>query len=150
MLWVWLIVIIIALLLEWITLGQLVSIWAALGGVAALISYLCGANETVQIIIFFAATILSLVLTRPFVKKMTKFQKTATNADMTIGKVGKVVDITNESEGLFQVKVDGCVWSAIMENRQTLPLGSDVAVQRIEGVKLIVIPLSTKQTVQAK
>lgn len=146
MLWVWITVIIIALIIEWLTFGQLVSIWAALGGIAALISYLCGADEVWQIVIFFAVTILALILTRPFVNKMTKFKKTPTNADMNIGKTGKVVNVIDESEGIFQVKVNGCIWTAKTENKTVLPTGSDVTVQRIEGVKLIVTP--SKQTVQ--
>ncbi len=126
----------------------MVSIWVALGGLISLICCLCGVNETVQIIVFFAATILSLVLTRPFVKKMTKFQKTPTNADSSIGKIGKVINIIDEEEGLFQVKVDGCVWSAIMENKNPLPVNTEITVERIEGVKLIVKPLN--RLVQAK
>ncbi len=140
MLWVWIGIIIVACILEWVTQVQLVSIWAALGGTAALISYLCGANVTIQFMLFFVITALALALTRPFVKKMTKFKKTATNADMSIGKIGRVVNITNEDDGIFQVKLDGCIWSAVTNERKIIPVGSNVEVLDIEGVKLIVTP----------
>lgn len=146
MLWVWLSVIIVAVFLEIITQVQLVSVWAAVGGLIALISYLCGANEIIQIIIFFVVTIVSIILTRPLVKKLTKFKKSATNADMNVGKTGKVIKIINETDGIFQVKVSGCEWSAVTEDKNILPIGSDVTVKSIEGVKLIVVPL--KQTIK--
>ena len=148
MLWVWLVVIILACIVEWLTEVQLVSIWAALGGIVSFVCYFCGANETVQIIVFFVVTIAAIACTRPLVKKVTKFEKTPTNADMYVGRSGKVINIINESEGLFQVKVEGCVWSAVTEDRNIIPVGNDITVQRIEGVKLIVTPL--KQTVQVK
>ncbi|MGN0470973.1 MAG: NfeD family protein [Acutalibacteraceae bacterium] len=148
MLAVWLTVIVLACLVEGITQFQLVSIWAVFGGLAALICDLCGVNETIQIVVFFAVTILLLVLTLPLVKKLRKFKKTPTNADMYIGKKGKVTKIINGDEGLFQVRVDNCEWSAITEDRTLLPLGTEIAVKSIEGVKLIVAPI--QQTANAK
>lgn len=148
MLAVWLTVIVLACLVEGLTQFQLVSIWAVFGGLAALICDLCGLNETVQIVVFFVVTILLLVLTIPLVKKLRKFKKTPTNADMYIGKKGKVTKIINSDEGLFQVRVDNCEWSAITEDRTLLPLGTEIAVESIEGVKLIVAPV--QQTANAK
>ncbi|MBQ3887109.1 MAG: NfeD family protein, partial [Clostridia bacterium] len=90
MIWVWLIVIVVAVILESISPIQLVSIWAALGGIAALALSFCRVDIWIQVIVFFAVTILMIALTRPLARKLTKFKKTATNADMNIGKVGKV------------------------------------------------------------
>ena len=148
MLAVWLTVIVLACIIEGITQFQMVSIWAVFGGLAALVCNLCGLNETVQIVVFFAVTILLLVLTIPLVKKLKKFKKTPTNADMYIGKKGKVTKVINADEGLFQVKVDSCEWSAITEDRTLLLPGTDVDVKQIEGVKLIVVPMP--QTADAK
>ncbi|MDD6489966.1 MAG: NfeD family protein [Clostridia bacterium] len=148
MLAVWLTVIVLACLVEGITQFQLVSIWAVFGGLAALICDLCGLDKTVQIVVFFVVTILLLVLTIPLVKKLRQFKKTPTNADMYIGKKGKVTKIINSDEGLFQVRVDNCEWSAITGDRTLLPLGTEISVESIEGVKLIVSP--TQQTANAK
>ena len=103
MLWIWVIVIVVAVLLEATSPIQLVSIWAALGGVVSLVLCLCNVDMTIQIIVFFAVTILAIILTRPFAKKMTSFKKTATNADMNIGKTGKVTKIVDEQLGTFRV-----------------------------------------------
>ena len=87
MLWVWIAVIVVACILEWLTQVQLISIWAALGGVVALILELAGAGKEIQVVVFFAVTIAAIVLTRPLAKKMTSFIKTPTNADMNIDKI---------------------------------------------------------------
>lgn len=141
MLWVWIVVIVVACIMEWLTQVQLISIWAALGGVVALILELAGLGKEIQVVIFFAVTILAIVLTRPLAKKMTSFIKTPTNADMNIDKIGKVTKIVDEELGIMRVKVENNDWSATTENKSVLPVGTEIVVQAIEGVKLIVKPV---------
>ena len=142
MLWVWIAVIVVACVLEWLTQVQLISIWAALGGIVALILELAGLGKEIQVVVFFAVTILAIVLTRPLAKKMTSFIKTPTNADMNIDKIGKVTKIVDEELGIMRVKVENNDWSATTENKSVLPVGTEIVVQAIEGVKLIVKPVS--------
>ena len=142
MLGVWLAVIVVACAFEIATQVQLVSIWAAIGGIAALIADLCGAETWIQVIVFFAVTFLTLAITRPFVRKLTKgIENTPLNADMNIGKTGLVTKIVDESTGVFRVSVSGADWSAIMSDFKVPKVGSSVRVERIEGVKLIVTPV---------
>ena len=63
---IWAAVIVLFGVFEAVT-AQLVSIWFVIGAVAALISALLGATVTVQVIIFFAVSVLALVITRPLV-----------------------------------------------------------------------------------
>ena len=142
MLWVWIAVIVVACIVEWLTQVQLISIWAALGGVVALILHLAGLGKEIQVIVFFAVTIIAIVLTRPLAKKMTGFIKTPTNADMNVDKIGKVTKIVDEELGIMRVKVENNDWSATTENKSVLPVGTEIVVQAIEGVKLIVKPVS--------
>ena len=142
MLWVWIIVIVVACIVEWATQVQLISIWAALGGVVALILELAGLGKEIQVVVFFAVTIIAIVLTRPLARKMTGFIKTPTNADMNIEKIGKVTKIVDEELGIMRVKVENNDWSATTENKSVLPVGTEIVVQAIEGVKLIVKPIS--------
>lgn len=139
MLIVWIIVIIFACLLEVASQLQLVSVWAAVGGIAALISDVFGVDSKIQIVIFFAVTFAALALTRPLVRKLTKsVPDLPSNADMNIGKTGKVTKIVNESEGLFRVSIAGDDWSAITTDPIMPEVGASVKVERIEGVKLVV------------
>lgn len=142
MLWVWIIVIVVACIMEWATQVQLISIWAALGGIVALILEIAGIGKEIQVVVFFAVTIIAIVLTRPLARKMTGFIKTPTNADMNIEKIGKVTKIVDEELGIMRVKVENNDWSATTENKSVLPVGTEIVVQAIEGVKLIVKPIS--------
>ena len=142
MLEIWLTVIVFAIIVEIATQAQIVTIWAALGGIASLVCDICGVDNTVQIIVFFAVTFISLALTRPFVRKMTKnIRNTPTNADMNIGKTGLVTKIVDEAAGIFRVTVAGADWSAKSVDSRMPEIGQSVKVERIEGVKLIVSPV---------
>ncbi len=139
MLEVWLTVIVIAIVVEIATQVQLVTIWAALGGVAALVCGICGVDEGVQIIVFFAVTFIALALTRPLVRGLTRnIRNTPTNADMNIGRTGLVTKIVNEATGDFRVSVSGADWAARTVDARIPDIGQSVRVERIEGVKLIV------------
>lgn len=134
---VWLVLVVVASAVEAAT-TQLVSIWFAVGGIAAVITVALGGDLFVQCGVFLAVTVLTLVLTRPLVKKITKFKKTETNADRYIGKPGIVMEEINNTTGHGQVKVFGSIWTARSESDAVILAGENVVVKRIEGVKLIV------------
>lgn len=136
MLWIWLGVIIVAVVVEALT-TQLVCIWFAVGGVAALIAKAFGANEIVQIVIAAAVTLILVICTRPLVKKYLKNKKVSTNSDRYIGETGTVVERIDGTAGTGQVKVGTSLWSARSEG-EAIPENTQVKVLRIEGVKLIV------------
>lgn len=136
--WIWLCIIICSCFIEFITSVQLTAIWMALGGVAAIIAEFCGAPIYLQIIIFIVVTVISLVLTRPLAKKLMKFEKTATNADMFIGKTGTVLTQINGRKEVGRVKVMGDTWSAVADDDEIIPENTEVHIKSIEGVKLIV------------
>lgn len=118
--------------------AQLVSVWFVLGGLAAAASCIFTDNVFIQIAVFLIVSIASLLATRPFVKKITKFGKTKTNLDSTVGKTAVVTsDIDNRiSEGA--VSVGGKVWTARSADGSLIPKNSNVKVISIEGVKLVV------------
>lgn len=117
---------------------QLVSIWFLVGAIAALIAALCGAAPVIQIIIFIAVSVLALVITRPLVKKFVSSKKQSTNYDRVIGQIGIVTEDINNINAEGQVKADGKIWTARSIDNSIIPAGSEVIIDRIDGVKLIV------------
>lgn len=117
---------------------QLVSIWFLVGAIAALIAALCGASPVIQIIIFIAVSVLALVITRPLVKKYISPKKENTNADRVIGQIGIVTEDIDNINAAGQVKADGKIWTARSIDSSIIPAGSEVIIDRIDGVKLIV------------
>ena len=133
---IWLVAMIALMVLELSTVS-LTCIWFALGALAALISALCGAPIWLQVVWFLLVSIISLVATRPLVKKFNS-KTVATNADMLIGQTCVVLEpISNLSE-TGAVKIGGKIWTARSEDGTVFAPGEKVVAVRIEGVKLIV------------
>ena len=135
---VWLVAMIVLLIIEGIVPG-LVSIWFAIGSFAAMISAILGAPLWLQVLWFFAVSILTLCLTRPFAKKYVNSRATPTNADMLIGKECVVTEEIDNVLGTGAVTVGGKVWTARTEEPDGKAETDKVmTVVRIDGVKLIV------------
>ncbi len=135
---VWLVLMIILLVIEGVVPG-LVSIWFALGALAALLSAIVGAPIWLQIVWFLLISVVSLILTRPLAKKYVNSKTTPTNADMLIGQECVVTEAIDNVLGLGAVTVGGKVWTARTENPDIkAAIGQTMTVVRIEGVKLIV------------
>ena len=138
---VWLIAMIALLIVEAVAPG-LVSIWFALGALAALISALLGAPLWLQVLWFLLVSIAALILTRPLARKYINAKVVPTNADMLVGKECIVKESIDNIAGTGAVSVEGKIWTARMaEDSAKAAVGDVVSVLRIEGVKLIVAPL---------
>lgn len=134
---VWAAAIIVFGFLEGIT-AQLVSIWFVLGAIGALIAALLGAGISLQIIIFVAITILTLIATRPIIKKHINGKAQKLNADRCIGMDAVVTEEINNLLGSGAVKADGKEWSARSSEQEIIKQGAVVKIEKIDGVKLIV------------
>ena len=135
---VWVVLMIGFLIVEGIAPG-LVSIWFALGALAALISSLLGAQLWLQFVWFVVVSVLALVATRPLAKKYVNSRTQATNADMLIGQECIVTETIDKLHGTGAVSVAGKVWTARADDPdRIIAKGSVAVIERIEGVKLIV------------
>ena len=130
----WGVIFFILLFIEIITIN-LVSIWFALGALASMITSIFTDNLIIQIIVFIAVSVITLLLTKPFIKKFNSTKHIPTNLDRVIGKVGEVTkDIKHNNYG--EVKVMGTIWTATSD--EEISIGEKVKVEKIDGVKLIV------------
>ena len=135
---VWVALMIVFLVVEGAAPG-LVSIWFALGALAALISALLGAQVWLQAVWFVVVSVLALIVTRPLAKKYVNSRTQATNADMLIGQECIVTETIDKLHGTGAVSVAGKVWTARTDDpERIIEKGSVAVVERIEGVKLIV------------
>lgn len=117
----------------------LVSIWFAIGSLGALVAAMLKAPLWLQITMFFAVSILSLIATRPLAKKYVNAKVTPTNADAVIGKECVITSKVDNIMGTGSGKVDGKEWTVRSEDDKViLEKGSHAKVKSIEGVKLIV------------
>ena len=118
---------------------QLVSIWFVLGSVCAAITTIFTSDITIQSAVFL---VVSLIVTRPLVKRFKKRNKTTgTNADRHIGQVGFMLTDLTDIDKTAQAKVGAETWT-VKSDKAPLSKGTKVKVLAIEGVKLIVEPVT--------
>lgn len=119
----------------------LLTIWFALGAIAAAVAAQFGASIAAQVGTFVLTSAVFLCLTRPFLKKIAVKKPQKTNVDRFIGVEGMVTEPIDRMSGSGQVKVGGQIWSAVSEDGSPIDKGQVVEVLRISGVKLVVRPV---------
>lgn len=135
---VWIALLVVFVIIEAAT-AQLVTIWFAAGSMVSLISALLHAPIWLQVLLFFVVSAVTLAATRPLVRKITKNKDSRLNADRCIGQQAVVTEEINNVEGKGLAKADGKIWSARSADDSVIPEGSLVTIEKIEGVRLIVI-----------
>ena len=136
--YVWLIIMIIMILVE-ISVPGLVSIWFAVGALAAYVSALCGAVTAVQVMVFVLVSLVLLFLTRPLAQKYINRRALKTNKDAIPGRKAVVTEEINNLAATGKVTIDGLPWTArTASDEEVIPAGEEVVVEKIEGVKCIV------------
>lgn len=135
--WYWLIIMAVLILIEIATLG-LTTIWFAFGALAAFIASLAGANLIVQIIVFLAVSLITLIFTRPVAVRFFNSDRTKTNAESLIGEKAVVVEKIDNINASGRVALNGQEWTARSSDNDIIDAGETVTVDSISGVKLIV------------
>lgn len=135
---IWLIIMLTLFVIELATLG-LTTIWFAIGALCAMIAAVAGAPFSIQLILFFAVSVVMLLVTRPWAIRYLNSRTTKTNAEALIGRVVRVTEDINNLRDEGHVIVDGMEWTA-RSSDSTITFRKDdfVVIDRIEGVKMIV------------
>ena len=133
----WLALFVVFLIVEAGTVA-LVSIWFALGALAALVSCALGAEMWLQITVFLVVSLVLLALLWKRVR--SKLTTTKTNVDSMIGAEGYVTEAIDNLSYTGRVKLGGITWAARSTSGAGIPVGTLVKVERIEGVKAFVSP----------
>ena len=94
----------------------------------------------IQFVLFVGVSLIMLLITKPFVRKIKQTKVEPTNADRNIGKTAVVIQQINNSEATGQVKLAGNTWTARTADGEIVEEGQKVVVKEISGVKLIVTP----------
>ena len=141
--WLWLGAIVLFGVAEILTEGM-VSIWFVAGSLAALFTCMSGwalgglSPEATQVLVFAVVSALALVITRPLVRRFMTRPRIPTNSDRVVGMTAKVTEPVDNDRASGAVYVDGKTWTARSADGSVIPAGTQVKVQKIEGVKLLV------------
>ena len=123
---------------------HLVSIWFALGALAAGIAAWLGGAVWLQVTLFVIVSAVLLASLWPLVRKCLNPRLTATNLDSILGSIGLVTAAIDNIAAVGQVKLGAMEWSARSTTGDPIPAGTKIRVDRIEGVKVFVTPVKER------
>lgn len=135
--WFWIIIALVALAVEVITVGTLVSIWFSIGALSAYIMAQLNFNFEIQLLVFLAVSVLAFLTIRPIAKRYLSTKQQPTNADRYIGQHVSVTEAIS-SEKWGAVSIQGVRWSVREVNNKAVEVGESVEIIALEGAKLLV------------
>lgn len=140
-LWVWLLIFIVALIVEAVTVS-LVTIWVCIGASVALILNMLGVSDNIQIITFLVVTFISFLVGYKKAKKYLITHKGSTglksNIERYIGQSGICTQEVDNILGSGRVTVLGTSWSAKSNDGKNIKVNDSVEVIAINGATAIV------------
>ncbi len=142
---IWVGLMVVCLIVEAACPIHLVSLWFAVGALLAAVACWFQAELWLQITIFVAVSAALLICLWPLTKKYLNPAHAATNIDSIPGSKAYVTASIDNVHAQGQVKINGMEWTARSTSGMSIPEGTLVQVDRIEGVKVFVSP--AKETV---
>lgn len=133
---IWVAAIIVFIVIEIFTQG-LTSIWFAGGALGGCITAMAGAGPLAQVIVFIIVSIILIIATRPFKRKMLDKKIQKTNVETVVGQTAFVEEEIRPGQS-GRVRLDGKIWTAKAGGEETIPAGQQVTVTGIQGVTLTV------------
>ena len=143
---IWLALMVVFLITEASTVAM-VSLWFAVGSLAAMIAALLGGPVWLQVALFLVVAAVLLACLRPVARKRFTPRLKSTNIDAVIGSQGYVTADIDNVAATGQVKLGGMEWTARSAGGEKISAGTLVQVERIEGVKAFVTPVKVKSGV---
>ena len=137
---IWLVLLVMFVMTEASTVA-VVSLWFAIGALAAMIANLLGAEVWLQAVVFLVVSCSLLCALRPLVRKYFTPKLTRTNVDSVVGSMGLVTSEINNITSQGQVKLGAMEWTARSTSGEPVKAGTRIRVDRVEGVKVFVTPV---------
>lgn len=137
---VWAIIAVVCLILELFS-GDFFILCFSIGAAVSLVTALCGASLTAQIIVFAVASVLSVLFVRPIALKYfhRNDPERASNADALMGRECRVSQAI-DAGGHGRVAIDGDDWKAVSADGAPIAQGTTV---RVVGRDSIILTVET-------
>lgn len=146
--YIWLGLMIAFLVVEAACPFHLICIWFSAGALAAAVAAWLGGALWLQFTLFAVISCGLLFGLWPFTKKVLSPKIVKTNVDSIIGTEGYVTQSIDNIAATGQVKLGGMEWTARSASGQPIEIGTLVKVEKVEGVKVFVIPVREKVQVK--
>lgn len=135
--WLWAVLLAVFVVVEVATVN-LVTIWFAVGALAALIATAFTPSLLWQALVFLLVSLAALIVTKPLVSRARARQPAAAvELDRNIGRTAQALeDLRPGVTG--RVRLDGVDWNAVTDT--PIRAGQRCTVQSISGTTLTVVP----------
>lgn len=140
---VWFVLLIVFIVAEASTVSM-VSAWFAIGALAAMICSFLDAQFWLQVVAFVVASGASLAMLRPIAKKHFNAKRIQTNVDALVGRTCLVTVTVDNLQEAGQIKLGDVEWSARSSADERIEVGTQVRIDRVEGVKVFVTPVKVE------
>ena len=143
MLWIWWLVAGLVLGIVEVLTVDLIFLMLAIAAVLAGVTALAGGGLVMQVVVFAVASLLLLLLVRPWAKRhlARATPDVRTNAQSLVGREAVVLSRLTGTDG--RVRLAGETWSARTADHAEVPAGTHVRVVAIDGATAIVGPLQS-------
>lgn len=133
----WIASIILFSLVEAFTAGM-VSVWFAVGSLAALIVTIVGGNIYFQIASFIVISVVCFIFLRKVALKTISKSKSQTDLGRIIGKSVLITQTVDNIKNTGLAQINDVEWKVKSSTGDIINEGELAVVEKIEGVKLIV------------
>lgn len=135
--WLWAALLAVFVVVELATVN-LVTIWFAVGALAALLASLVTHNLLWQALVFLLVSLVALIATKPLVSRArARKPAAAVELDRNIGRTAQALEDLHPGV-VGRVRLDGVDWNAVTDS--PIRAGEACTVQAIGGTTLTVAP----------
>ena len=140
--WVWLLLAVAAAAGEMAIAGSFFLLPFAIGAALAAASAFLGLNVPLEWVVFLLGSFGTFAAFRPLARRLDAAPKAAVGAQRWAGREGLVVrDIPGGPGATGLIRLDREEWRAESLTGQPIRAGSTVLVSRVDGTRLVVLPL---------
>lgn len=141
MLYIWIGFFVLSVIVEVNTMN-LIAIWFMPGTLVSIVLAILSVPVWIQVLVWLLITVTVFAATGRLSARLRHPKHEPTNADRVIGQTAIVTEAISDRTQSGQVRVMGQIWSSKTdETADVIPVGTEVRVLRIEGVKLVVTTL---------
>ena len=135
---IWIGVAIVAAIVE-IVVPSFGFIFVSAGALAAaIVAWTLGVTPAIQVVVFAAVVIGSLLLIRPRLVGRLGARGVPSRTEAMLGRRGRVTEDINPTLGTGRVNVGGEDWKATSD--RPIPMGVDIVVKSADSIVLHVVP----------
>jgi membrane protein implicated in regulation of membrane protease activity len=141
--WLWALLAGGLLIGEIATAGSFLAFPFAVGAAVACVAALLDVPLVGQALLFLVVSVLGVAALRPLAKRLERSSpNTRVGSNRWVGKHALVTETIPASHGTGRVRLESETWLAESTLDLAIPVGSTVLVSRVDGVRLVVLPVS--------